>query len=260
MPILAQFRSIFAPKVFLLQSSANPGPTQAEKSVQFHDILSSVSLDILYTPRAREASAGSVIGDGLEDDGCSGTTGKVCGSGVAPRAVLEQFVPGVWDSAPDGAALAGALSRWRSGGDRRTQPAAAALAAADRAGVGTEGGELRLRYPDWGARKLQVLLGQDGIRLPASTIHRILLRHALVPENDRHRPAPQRFERATPNELWQMDFKGPKSWHQPVGPLSVLDDHSRYVIALEALGSTHAGPVRERLERHFPSAVCRKPC
>ena len=67
-------------------------------------------------------------------------------------------------------------------------------------------------------------------------------------EQDRHRPALQRFERATPNELWQMDFKGPKSWHQPVGPLSVLDDHSRYVIALEALGSTHAGPVRVRLE------------
>jgi transposase InsO family protein len=111
--------------------------------------------------------------------------------------------------------------------------------------------ELRLRYPDWGARKLRVLLGAGGIELPASTIHRILLRHQLVAEQDRHRPAPRRFERATPNELWQMDFKGPKSWHQPVGPLSVLDDHSRYVIALEALGSTHAGPVRTRLEAAF---------
>jgi transposase InsO family protein len=111
--------------------------------------------------------------------------------------------------------------------------------------------QLRQRYPDWGARKLRVLLSADGIALPASTIHRILLRHQLVAEPDRHRPAPQRFERATPNELWQMDFKGPKSWHQPVGPLSVLDDHSRYVIALEALGSTHAGPVRARLEEAF---------
>jgi transposase InsO family protein len=111
--------------------------------------------------------------------------------------------------------------------------------------------QLRLRYPDWGARKLQVLLGQDGMQLPASTIHRILLRHHLVQEEDRHRPAQQRFERAAPNELWQMDFKGPKSWHQPIGPLSVLDDHSRYVIALEALGSTHAGPVRTRLEEAF---------
>ncbi len=111
--------------------------------------------------------------------------------------------------------------------------------------------QLRLRYPDWGARKLQVLLGEGGIDLPASTIHRILLRHQLVREDDRHRPAQQRFERAAPNELWQMDFKGPKSWHQPVGPLSILDDHSRYLIALEALGSTQAGPVRERLQQAF---------
>lgn len=111
--------------------------------------------------------------------------------------------------------------------------------------------QLRLRYPDWGARKLQALLGQDGVDLPASTIHRILLRHQLVAVNDQHRRAQQRFERARPNELWQMDFKGPKSWPQPVGPLSVLDDHSRYAIALEALGSTQAGPVRARLEQAF---------
>src|SRR6185437_101425 len=111
--------------------------------------------------------------------------------------------------------------------------------------------ELRRRYPDWGARKLQVLLDAAGTQLTASTIHRILLRHGMVHSEDRHRPAPQRFERATPNELWQMDFKGPKSWHQTVGPLSILDDHSRYVIALEALGSTRAEPVRERLEQAF---------
>jgi transposase len=36
--------------------------------------------------------------------------------------------------------------------------------------------QLRQRYPDWGARKLQVLLAQQGLALPASTIHRILLR------------------------------------------------------------------------------------
>ena len=110
---------------------------------------------------------------------------------------------------------------------------------------------MRQRYPDWGARKLQFRLGEEGIHLPASTIHRILLRHDLVRDEDRHSAAQQRFERAAPNELWQMDFKGPKGWQQPVGPLSVLDDHSRYVIALEALGSTRAGPVRERLEQAF---------
>ena len=68
---------------------------------------------------------------------------------------------------------------------------------------------------------------------------------------DQHQPATQRFERSQPNELWQMDFKGPKLWHQAVGPLSVLDDHSRYLIALQAVGSTRGQVVREQLESVF---------
>ena len=110
---------------------------------------------------------------------------------------------------------------------------------------------LRRRYPDWGARKLGVLLAEQGVELGRNTIHRILLKHQLVHPADRHEVALQRFERGAPNELWQMDFKGPKLWHQPVGPLSVMDDHSRYLIALEAVGSTRSELVREQLETVF---------
>ena len=46
--------------------------------------------------------------------------------------------------------------------------------------------ELRRRYPDWGARKLQVLLEREGVELTRSTIHRILLRRDLVRDGDRH--------------------------------------------------------------------------
>jgi transposase InsO family protein len=108
-----------------------------------------------------------------------------------------------------------------------------------------------MRYPGWGARKLAVLLGRQGTALPPTTVHRILLRHDLVHAADRHSQARQRFERERPNELWQMDFKGPKGWRHPVGPLSVIDDHSRYLIALHATGSTRAEPVREQLEQAF---------
>jgi len=111
--------------------------------------------------------------------------------------------------------------------------------------------QVRQRYPDWGARKLGVLLSREGVELPRSTIHRILLRHDLVRPEDQQTLAPQRFERERPNELWQMDFKGPRGWPQPVGPLSVLDDHSRYVIALAANGSTQGEPVRQQLEEAF---------
>ena len=46
--------------------------------------------------------------------------------------------------------------------------------------------ELRLRYPDWGARKLQVLLARAGVPLPRNTIHRILRRHDLIGARPRY--------------------------------------------------------------------------
>jgi transposase InsO family protein len=114
--------------------------------------------------------------------------------------------------------------------------------------------ELRRQRPDWGARKIGHLLQQEGIRLPDSTIHRIFLRYDLVRDCDRQAVAVQRFEREQPNQLWQMDFKGPKGWDQPVGPLSILDDHSRYALALENTGSTQGSGVRAVLERVFAEA------
>jgi transposase InsO family protein len=88
----------------------------------------------------------------------------------------------------------------------------------------------------WGAKKLRVLLHEEEeIPLPVRTIHRILERHGLVSEDARG-PAPGRFERAEPNELWQMDSKGkyPLSDGE-CHPLSILDDHSRYAVGLYAL-------------------------
>lgn len=111
--------------------------------------------------------------------------------------------------------------------------------------------ELRQRYPDWGARKLRVLLQREGLALGRNTIHRILLRHDLVHAEDHHEAAVERFERGAPNELWQMDFKGAKLWYQKVGPLSVIDDHSRYVIVLKAVNSTHREQVQEPLVAAF---------
>jgi transposase InsO family protein len=113
--------------------------------------------------------------------------------------------------------------------------------------------KMRQRYPDWGARKLQVLLAREQVELTRSTIHRVLLRHDLVRDHDRHPQATSRFERSTPNELWQMDFKSPKGWNAAVGPLSVLDDHSRYLLVLQAVWSAHGELVREQLETAFAS-------
>jgi hypothetical protein len=110
---------------------------------------------------------------------------------------------------------------------------------------------LRQQRPEWGARKLQVLLKGEGLVLPTITIHRILLRHNLVRPQDRHRAAVQRFSRSAPNQLWQMDFKGPRGWQAPVGPLSIVDDHSGYAITLQGTWSSKAQPVKAGLEEAF---------
>lgn len=92
--------------------------------------------------------------------------------------------------------------------------------------------ELRQQYPDWGARKLVVLLKREGIGLPRITAHRILLRNGLIAKGDRQRRAIKRFERAAPNQLWQMDFKGMPDSRNECLPLVLLDDHSRYLVGL----------------------------
>jgi len=99
--------------------------------------------------------------------------------------------------------------------------------------------EMRRRYPDWGARKLQVLLAREQVQLTRSTIHRILLRHDLVPESLRRRQALQRFERGAPNELWRMDFKSPKGWDAPG---KVERFHGELERALHARNAPRADP------------------
>lgn len=111
--------------------------------------------------------------------------------------------------------------------------------------------QLRRARPDWGARKLAELLARDGIRMPILTVHRVLERHGLVLDQGARRQATGRFERSRPNELWQMDFKGQKGTAARTGPLSVMDDHSRYLVALEQTGTTRGDAVQACLEAVF---------
>jgi transposase InsO family protein len=117
---------------------------------------------------------------------------------------------------------------------------------------------LRLEHPCWGGRKLKRRLAELGERgVPsASTITAILHRHGLIdPEEGARHKAFQRFERPAPNELWQMDYKG----HFPMGagrchPLTVLDDHSRFALAVAACADERAVTVQAVLTgvfRHY---------
>jgi transposase InsO family protein len=88
----------------------------------------------------------------------------------------------------------------------------------------------------WGPRKIHAyLLNHQQPAPPVRTIAQILRRHHRIPPASEVPPPPdcQRFQRRQPNELWQMDFKG---WIEiqraKVSPLTVLDDHSRFLLAL----------------------------
>ena len=114
---------------------------------------------------------------------------------------------------------------------------------------------LRGQHPAWGARKLRyrlLALGLDGV--PAtSTVHAILKRHELIDpaEAARHKPW-QRFEHDAPNRLWQMDFKGHFATETArCHPLTVLDDHSRFALGLQACLDEKATTVKDRLSGIF---------
>jgi transposase InsO family protein len=113
---------------------------------------------------------------------------------------------------------------------------------------------LRAQHPAWGGRKLRRRLLDLGHRpVPsASTITAILRRHGRLAGRVGTPRDWQRFEHDAPNRLWQMDFKG----HFALGqgrchPLTVLDDHSRYALALEACPDEQAATVQDRLTAVF---------
>jgi transposase InsO family protein len=95
---------------------------------------------------------------------------------------------------------------------------------------------LREEY-GWGGAKLGRLLDAEGVTLAARTIDRIIQREGLTRADVAPTAARRRFERSRPNQLWQMDAKGayPLTPRGRCHPLSVIDDHSRYAVALVAL-------------------------
>jgi transposase InsO family protein len=88
----------------------------------------------------------------------------------------------------------------------------------------------------------------------ASTITAILRRHGELNEQDgAGRPNLQRFEHPAPNDLWQMDFKGHFALTRGgrCHPLTVLDDHSRFSIALRACEDERMETVQAELIERF---------
>ncbi len=147
------------------------------------------------------------------------------------------------------------LRRYRSGEpleDRSRRPLSSPLRstpAIERAVL-----DIRDAHPAWGARKIARRLQDLGLDAPAvSTVHAILSREGRIGPEARDRRAMGRFEREAPNLLWQMDFKGRTrlacgTWCHP---LTVIDDHSRFAVALDACTDETTQTVRSHLQRAF---------
>jgi transposase InsO family protein len=111
---------------------------------------------------------------------------------------------------------------------------------------------LRKKHPAWGGRKLHHRLKTLGHKkVPASsTITEILHRNGLIdPAESLKHKSFQRFEHKEPNDLWQMDFKGhfAMSNSDRCHPLTVLDDHSRFSLALRACGNERGDTVQQEM-------------
>lgn len=138
--------------------------------------------------------------------------------------------------------------------DRSRRPKSSPTASPDE--IVGEALKIRDKHPAWGARKIKKRLEVLDVKdVPAvSTINSILKRNGCITaEASRKSRTFTRFEHPEPNDLWQMDFKGHfgmtngKRCH----PLTILDDHSRYSIALRAMDTEKRVPVQGELTNVF---------
>jgi len=148
------------------------------------------------------------------------------------------------------------LERWGAGerdlADRSRRPHASPQRT--QAWLEDEVLSVRDAHPAWGARKIARCLERAGTSAPAvSTVHAILQRHDRIVPPAGGEKAKQRFEKPAPNLMWQMDFKG---WVKLANgirchPLTVIDDHSRYVPCLKACGDQKNLTVQGHLQATF---------
>jgi transposase InsO family protein len=102
---------------------------------------------------------------------------------------------------------------------------------------------VRKENPAWGGKTIRKVLENTGCeKLPCvKTCNNILKRNGCIdPEEGlKHKPY-QRFEREECNQLWQTDFKGDFQLldGSRCFPLTILDDHSRFSVMIDAKPST----------------------
>lgn len=119
----------------------------------------------------------------------------------------------------------------------------------------------REAHPYWGARKLLKALSNKHPRIrewpAASTVADLLARRGLVQHRRRRRtpvhPGVVRPDTAAPNDLWSADFKGEFRTGDGLYcyPLTIADQHTRFLLTCHGLLSTKTVTARPVFERAF---------
>jgi putative transposase len=117
---------------------------------------------------------------------------------------------------------------------------------------------LKMAHLSWGPRKIRELyLRRHGEVASESTFKRVLERAGLTQKRRKRRSSEAgrlcSGRRATAaNEVWTVDFKGWwRSGAKRCEPLTVRDEHSRYLLEVRALQDARSETVRKSFERLF---------
>ena len=127
----------------------------------------------------------------------------------------------------------------------------------NRTDIGTEEAIIAIRtaYPALGAKKLKRMLENQGKHAPAySTINAILHRNGLITKEASVAATPHiRFEKERANDMWQADFKGHFAIKDGTRchPLTILDDHSRFSLCIDAKENERCAETQESFTRAF---------
>lgn len=120
--------------------------------------------------------------------------------------------------------------------------------------------ELRRKHPTWGPRKLREVLGglHPGIPLPGTTaIGSLIDREGLVTPQRRRNRVPSfpdhLTQAAAANEVWCADYKGQFRLGNTsyCYPLTVSDDATRFLIAVDAFDRINLDEARISFEQAF---------
>jgi transposase InsO family protein len=118
---------------------------------------------------------------------------------------------------------------------------------------------LKEDHPDWGCQRISdVLMRGPGLSASPTTVSRILYEegYELVEQpTEPHPDKVRRFERATPNQLWQTDLFTfvLKRQNRRVYLVAFMDDHSRYIVSYGLHASQSAALVIEVLRAGIAS-------